>query len=410
MPTLCRSSQKEDGVPGAPVPPDESARLAELEAFRILDTLPEESYDDITRLASQICDTPIALVSLVDHDRQWFKSRIGLETTETSRDVAFCAHAIVKSDEMLVVPDATVDDRFADNPLVLGDPGIRFYAGAPLVTESGHAIGALCVIDRKPRLLTTDQRLALSALARQVMAQMSLRQALDHVSRQQEELTEAIRQRDTVVAAVSHELRTPLTAVLGFIDVLREPETELADGEREEFLTTAAGQAEELSHIIDDLLVAARLEQNTLRVTRVPVNLQAQIAQVVEGLDATSREIEIEALPVRAWGDPGRVRQIIRNLITNALRYGGPEIGVAAYVDGSTAHIRVRDNGAPIPSDDVEVIFSPYRVGSSQAETTASVGLGLAISRQLAQLMGGDITYRHDSSNSVFDLALPAHA
>lgn len=393
-------------MPGAPVLPEESARLTDLDAFRILDTLPEDSYDDITRLASQICDTPIALISLVDSDRQWFKSRVGFERSETGRDVAFCAHAIAKPHEMLVVPDATIDDRFADNPLVLDEPRIRFYAGAALVTESGHAIGTLCVMDRKPRLLTTDQRRALQSLARQVMAQLSLRQALDHVRRQQAELAEVMRQRDTVVAAVSHELRTPLTAVLGFIDVLRD--TDLGDEERAEFLTTAAGQAEELSHIIDDLLVAARLEQNTLKVTRVPVNLEAQIAQVVEGLNAD--RIDVESLPVRAWGDPGRVRQIVRNLVTNALRYGGPEIGVSAYPDGDTAHIRVLDNGEAIPSADLDVIFSPYRVGSSRAETAGSVGLGLAISRQLARLMDGDITYHHEDNNSIFDLALPIHS
>ena len=398
----------EDRVPGAPLLPEESARLAELDAFRILDTLPEDSYDDITRLASQICDTPIALISLVDSERQWFKSRVGLVTSVTSRDDAFCAHAIAKSHEMMVVPDATVDDRFADNALVLDEPGIRFYAGAALVTESGHAIGTLCVMDRKPRLLTADQRRALQALARQVMAQLSLRQALDHVRQQQDELAEAIRQRDTVVAAVSHELRTPLTAVLGFIDVLRETDTAFGDEERLEFLSAAAGQAEELSHIIDDLLVAARLEQDTLKVTRVPVNLQAQIAQVVEGLNV--HRIEVDSMPVRAWGDPGRVRQIIRNLVTNAIRYGGPQIAVSVYPDGDRAHIRVLDNGDAIPSRDIDVIFAPYRVGSSRAETAGSIGLGLAISRELARLMDGDITYHHDDTNSVFDLALPIHS
>jgi len=206
-------------------------------------------------------------------------------------------------------------------------------------------------------------------------------------------------------------LRTPLTAVLGFIDVLRETEGQIEDSERKEFLSTAAGQAEELSHIIDDLLVAARLEQRTLSITRVPVNLQAQVSQVVEGLDTLkSRSIEVQATPVRAWGDPGRVRQIVRNLITNAVRYGGPDIGIHTYTDGETAHIRVLDNGDPIPGGDVESIFSPYRVSSSRSEAAGSIGLGLAISRQLANLMDGDITYRHDTANSIFDLELPAHA
>ncbi len=393
------------------MPPDESARIAELKSFRILDTSAEQSYDDITRLAAQICDTPIAMVSFVDTDRQWFKSRVGLKPTETTREIAFCAHAVMDSDEMLIVPDATADARFADNELVVSDPMIRFYAGVPLATESGHAIGTLCVMDHKPRSLTEQQRQALEALARQVMTQLSLRQALDHVNQQQIELAKAIRQRDTLVAAISHELRTPLTAVLGYIDVLRETEGQIADDERKEFLTTAAGQAEELSHIIDDLLVAARLEQKTLKITRVPVNLQAQVAQVVEGLETPeSHTIEVQATPVRAWGDPGRVRQIVRNLITNAVRYGGPDIGIHTYSNGNTAHIRVLDNGDPIPGGDIDTIFSPYRVSSSRNVAAGSIGLGLAISRQLANLMDGDITYRHDDANSIFDLELPAHA
>lgn len=206
----------------APMPPDEPARIAELESLEVLDTLPERSYDDITRLASQICDVPIALVSLVDSDRQWFKSRIGLDATETSRDIAFCAHAIVDTSQMMIIPDTTVDRRFAENPLVVDNPNIRFYAGVPLVSETGNALGTLCVMDRKPRLLTTDQRQALEALARQVMNQLSLRQALRHVRQQQKELVAATRQRDNLVAAISHELRTPLTAVLGFIDILRD--------------------------------------------------------------------------------------------------------------------------------------------------------------------------------------------
>ncbi len=393
-----------------PLPSNEETRLADLQAHRILDTLPEQAYDDITRLAAQICDTPIALVSFVDDNRQWFKSRIGVDFSETSREVAFCAHAIVDQESLFVVPDATIDTRFAANPMVTADPKIRFYAGAPLVTESGHAVGTLCVMDRKPRLLTTDQRRALEALARQVVSQLSLRQALFHIHEQQRQLQEAMQQRDTVVAAVAHELRTPLTAVVGFIDIVRDSDAGLSPDDRREYLSTAARQAGELSHIIDDLLVAARLEQNTLKVTRVPVNLQAQIAQVLEGVEAPSdKTIRSATAPVRAWGDPSRVRQIVRNLITNALRYGGSEITVSTGHDTEVATVAVQDNGEPIPVGEVDSIFEPYRVSAERKPAAASMGLGLAISRQLAQLMGGDITYDRDESQSTFRLALPIH-
>jgi len=158
----------------APLPPDENERLRALHASGLLDTPPEPAFDDLARIASQLCGTPIALVSLVDEDRQWFKSRIGLDASETPREQAFCAHAILRN-EVLVVPDATMDVRFRDNPLVTGGPGIRFYAGAPLEVAGGHRIGTLCVIDTVVHELTEAQREALVALARQVVAQIELR-------------------------------------------------------------------------------------------------------------------------------------------------------------------------------------------------------------------------------------------
>jgi GAF domain-containing protein len=158
----------------APIPDNEAQRLAALREYRILDTAAEQAYDDLTGLAAYLCDVPVAMISLVDESRQWFKSRLGLNQRETPRDVAFCAHAILQSDP-LIVRDALKDARFADSALVTRSPHIRFYAGFPLATPEGYALGTLCAIDRKPRRLSSEQKQAMQALARQVMALLELR-------------------------------------------------------------------------------------------------------------------------------------------------------------------------------------------------------------------------------------------
>lgn len=157
----------------SPTPADQR-RIEALREYAILDTTPEEGFDDISRLTSHICGTPIALITLLDLDRQWFKSRVGLSVTETPIEHAFCAHAI-KQEKVFMVPDAKEDPRFAENPLVTNQPHIRFYAGAPLITAQGVALGTLCAIDRVPRNFTEEQKEALQALARQVMAMLELR-------------------------------------------------------------------------------------------------------------------------------------------------------------------------------------------------------------------------------------------
>jgi len=171
----------------APLPTNEAERLAALKEYHILDTGTEQSYDDITTLAAHICEVPIAMISLVDEVRQWFKSKVGVEQQQTSRDVAFCAHAILQN-EPFIVGDATKDRRFADNALVTGEPYIRFYIGIPLINPEGLALGTLCVVDHQPRQLSAAQQEALQALSRQVMALLELRrvsarlaEALDNV-------------------------------------------------------------------------------------------------------------------------------------------------------------------------------------------------------------------------------------
>ncbi len=234
-------SVREDSTgPGvAPVPESEKQRLEELRSYGVLDTLPEQAYDDITFLASQICDTPIALVSLVDADRQWFKSRQGLHASETPREHSFCAHAILGDDVMLVT-DALADSRFSGNPLVTGDPKIRFYAGAPIVSPNGHKLGALCVIDREPRTLTeadVDTLRDLAEMVEQEMAALHLAttDGLTGLSNRRAFLL--VGQQ---VLKVAERMRTPVTLVFADLDDLKQINDRLGHAEGDRALSDAA--------------------------------------------------------------------------------------------------------------------------------------------------------------------------
>jgi CheY-like chemotaxis protein len=238
----------------APLSWDEFERLAALQAYGILDTDPEVAFDDLTAVAATVCQTPISLISLVDSDRQWFKSRHGLHVPETPREWSFCAHAILE-DDVFVVEDATRDARFVDNPLTTGDLRVKFYAGTPLVSPSGHAVGTLCVIDHVPRTLTSEQLDGLKRLGRQVVSQMELRRM-----RTQGEAAAAA----LVLTTMSRELRTPLNSVLGISTLLAE--TPLSS-EQQALLQLIQQSGEQLLGVVDRSLEATEFGPHPL--TRV---------------------------------------------------------------------------------------------------------------------------------------------
>jgi GAF domain-containing protein len=206
----------------APIPKNEKKRLKVLWQYDVLDTVPEKVFDELTELAAHICESPIALITLVDEKRQWFKSKLGTSISESSRDISFCAHAILQED-LFIVPDTTKDKRFAKNPLVTSEPKIRFYAGAPLVTPDGEALGTLCVLDKVPHKLRPDQKRALKILSRHVMTQLELRRRSRELSMAREErekILEELRQVRAQLTQVQMGIGTPkipaINADMGF--------------------------------------------------------------------------------------------------------------------------------------------------------------------------------------------------
>ncbi|HEY8615053.1 HAMP domain-containing sensor histidine kinase [Phenylobacterium sp.] len=395
---------------------DESARLAALREYEILDTPPEAAFDRITRLAAELFETPIAAVSLIDEDRQWFKSIVGLDVSQTPREQAFCAHTI-RNEDILVVVDAEQDDRFRDNPLVTDAPSIRFYAGAPLQLRSGHRLGALCIIDRRPRPpLTEAEKRRLLTLAEIVVNEMDLRLMNERnalLSRRAEAATQA---KSEFLANMTHELRTPLTSVIGFNGLLAASP---GLSERDRNLAAKARTAsEKLLTIVNDVLDLARLEAGAAELSLEavdPAEVAASAAELFveraaeKGLALT---VELPADLPRVSGDAARLRQVLVNLLGNAVKFTeAGSVTLRASAAGGEVALEVADTGVGVPADQLDRIFERFEQAPGAASKFGGTGLGLAISRRLAEQMGGAITVRSTpGEGSVFTVRLPAAA
>lgn len=388
------------------IPANEEQRLEAVRRYRILDTPEDGAFDRVTALAARIFDVPIAIVSIVDEDRIWFKSHHGLEIPEIGRDPGLCASCILQDDPW-VVTDARDDPRTLANPLVAGELGLQFYAGAPLTTRDGFNLGTICVIDKEPRQVSEEDLATLRDLSQIVVDELELRLA---ALREDERLSQA---RTDFVTVASHELRTPVTAVHGAARSLRR--TDLSDEQRTALLGVIDTEAERLAHLIEDILLASSLDRGAVAVRLEQVDPVILVENVVAARlshAAEVREIVVDAPPrgtLRVDTDPQKVQQILASLLDNALKYSASaervEVGVTER-DG-TVRFAVSDRGIGIPVEDESRIFEKFsRLDPEQTRGGGGSGLGLFIAQQLAERLGAHLGLERRPVGTTFFLEL----
>jgi signal transduction histidine kinase len=371
----------------AALPDNELDRLNALYALDILDSAPEQDFDDIVQLASNVCGTPMSLVTLVDTDRQWFKARVGTDLTETSRELSFCAHAILGRD-LLVVPDATKDARFADNPSVDMDGGIRFYAGAPLVTTEGYALGTLCVLDNTPRHLDIEQLQALRALARQVTSQMELRRHSIALANTTARLQELERRKDDLAGLVGGDLRAPLRLFSSYLEKLGK--TGRHDAEMAELVGRAtAGHIRGFLDLLHHLnsMAEAGYGSESLHMRQIDLTRVTQRAVEAVRPIAASKQIWIlnqaggPAIPIIA--DPVRLEQVLTHLLFAAVKYtpAGGRVRVGTESESGPT-VRLDDMDLP---DGLRPELFPHLFYGAIANPSETLGPdhGLAVAKKI---------------------------
>ena len=409
-----------------PIPNNEPERLMALQRYQILDTPAEESFDSLTRIAAHICDTPIALVSLIDQHRQWFKSKVGLNTTETPRELAFCAHTICRPHECLVIPNALEDGRFATNPMVISEPNIRFYAGTPLVTQEGYALGTLCTIDRVPRDLNSQQLEALRSLGSQVICQLELRLQVNYLQKTQ---LQVIRNRqmsslERLAAGVAHEINNPASFIHGNLEHLRDYTEDLLKlieayqrhypdppqilqeqiqeidlnflkQDVQKLLESAQNGSQRIRKTVLSLCKFSRLNEKGFKLTDIHESIENTLTVLQNRLKDANGKLNIKI--IRNYSNlplvdchPGQLNQVFANLLENAidaLEECSMEtkkiwIRTEYLCQSNGVSIHITDNGVGISEQDELHIFDPFFTTKSVGEGT---GLGLSISHQIVK-------------------------
>ncbi len=373
----------------------ERERLKDLESYSILDTLPEPDYDDITAIAAEICGTEISLISLLDNERQWFKSHHGIDVTETPKEFAFCAHAIHDPNNVFMVQDARSDDRFYDNPLVTNDPSAVFYAGVPLLSDNGLPLGTLCVMDHEPKSLSKSQIKSLRALGRQVMNILNLRKTKLTLEKTYSNLEDKNKELERFAYVAAHDLKSPLNGIIGLSEIFSETYSSQVDDEGKEILSLIAKSSDKLRNLIDGLLEYSRCE-TVLKENKSQINLKDFIDDLT-GLFIYEDhlKIELKSSVNNILLNRAALEQVLINLITNAIKYNDKEtVEIEIGVEESITHYEfyVQDNGAGIAIKNLKKIFDIFEVlGDKDKFGKKGNGIGLATVKKVIENSGGSI-------------------
>ncbi|MFI5910148.1 ATP-binding protein [Dactylosporangium sp. NPDC051541] len=390
---------------------DEEARLSALYSYGVLDTPRPKALDELTQLGSSVFDTTMSTVTLVDRERQWFAGRTGITSDETPRAISFCAETI-PTRKTLVVSDARADAQFRAYPNVTGEPHIRFYAGAPLIDDDGHVLGAFCVKDDRPGDLGPRQQQALETLSRQATGHLSLMRSRLMLAELGDELARASQREEDLVATISHELRTPVTAIQGYLELLAEDEG-LAGYDR--LVEPIHRNGQRLVSMVDHLLTGTRPADAPLLLHRSPAELHLVLNAAVQANTALAEPRGVEVAVERATEasvvsvDIARITQAVQQLVRNAILFTPPggRVTVRA-VYAPVPAIEVTDTGVGIPADELPYVFQRFFRGRhARRQAVPGVGLGLHIAQEAVAAHGGRITLSSAGSGTTARLTLP---
>ena len=396
-------------------PEIESKRLAALKRYEILDSEIEEIYEDVTKLAAEICGTPIALISLVDSDRLWFKSKFGFSASETDRRVGFCSQAI-QQDRVLVVRDAISDPKFSNNPFVISNPNIRFYAGAPLKAPCGSILGTLCVIDNKPRELTDQQYNTLTVLAKQVIDQFEMRVVNKRLAKDRELNQKMCQKKDDVLNTIAHDLKGALSTILGLSEMLMEYLPKEVDEDCIKMAENIHHSGEASVKLLHDVLQwsVGQGEQCEFQPTKIPMKqvIDEVLDLVVANFMQKGQTFQVNCPEgMYVMGDRQMIFSILQNLLSNACKYT-PENGMI-YVtvdrENDTAKVRVTDTGMGVEPEQLKSIQNGLRAISMRGTNgEKGTGFGLMLCRQFVEKQNGRFEVRSElDKGTEFSFTIP---